>query len=96
MANKNKQTRGHIFISGRVQGVAFRYYSQKTAQKLGVTGWTRNCMNGKVEIMVEGEKENVIQFIDWCHVGPWSAIVENVDIIWENYRGEFVSFNIRG
>ena len=55
-----------------------------------------HLINGKVEIMVEGEKENVIQFIDWCHVGPWSAIVENVDIIWENYRGEFFSFNIRG
>lgn len=96
MSNENKQTRGHIFISGRVQGVAFRYYSQKTAQKLGVKGWARNCINGKVEIMVEGEKENVIKFIDWCHVGPWSAIVENVDIIWENYRGEFFSFNIRG
>ena len=62
--NKNDNSiRGHIFVSGRVQGVAFRYYTQKMAQKLVITGWVRNCADGKVEIIAEGDKEKVNQLI---------------------------------
>ena len=94
--NKNtKKVRVHLLISGRVQGVAFRYYTQDIAQGLGVMGWVRNCWDGKVEIIVEGEEEKVKKLISWCYQGPGSAIVEKVDIEWEKYRGEFNSFAIR-
>ena len=96
MDKNDKSVRGHIFITGRVQGVAFRYYTQKIANKLGITGWIRNCVDGKVEIIAEGSKERVRQLIDWCHEGPRSAIVKKVDLTWEEYRGEFLFFNVKG
>ena len=95
--NKNtKMVRAHLLISGRVQGVAFRYYTQDIAQSCEIMGWVRNCWDGKVEIIVEGEEEKVKKLISWCYQGPGSAIVEKVGIEWEKYRGEFNSFGIRG
>jgi len=91
-----KKVRAHLLISGRVQGVAFRYYTQDIAQSCEIMGWVRNCWDGKVEIIVEGEEEKVKKLISWCYQGPGSAIVEKVGIEWEKYRGEFNSFGIRG
>ena len=96
MNKDGKKVRAHLLISGRVQGVAFRYYSQDIAQSLGAKGWVRNCGDSKVEIVVEGEEEKVKKLISWCYQGPGSAVVEKVDIEWEKYRGEFNSFGIRG
>ena len=96
MDKGTKVVRAHLIISGRVQGVAFRYYAQDIAQNLGVKGWIRNCWDGKVEIVLEGEGEEVKELVDWCYHGPESAVVEKVDMKWEEYRGEFNSFGIRG
>ena len=52
-----KKVRAHLLISGRVQGVAFRYYTIDMAQSLGINGWVKNCCDGKVEIVMEGEEE---------------------------------------
>ena len=95
MDKEIKEVRVHLLISGRVQGVAFRYYTQDNAQSLGVKGWVRNCWDGKVEVIVEGEEGKVKKLINWCYQGPGSAIVEKVGIEWEKYRGEFNSFGIR-
>jgi len=95
MDKEIKEVRAHLLISGRVQGVAFRYYAQDNAQSLGVKGWVRNCWDGKVEVIVEGEEGKVKKLINWCYQGPGSAIVEKVGIEWEKYRGEFNSFGIR-
>ena len=91
-----KEVRAHLIISGRVQGVSFRYYTQDIAQNLEIKGWIKNCWDGKVEVVMEGEEEKVKKLIDWCYRGPGSAIVEKVGIEWEKYRGEFNSFGIRG
>ena len=91
-----KNVRAHLLISGRVQGVAFRYYTINNAQNLRIKGWVRNCWDGKVEIVMEGEEEKVKELIDWCYRGPSSAIVEKVDIKWKKFRGEFTAFGIRG
>ena len=96
MDNDLKKVRVHLLISGRVQGVAFRYYAQDIAQSLGIKGWVKNCWDGKVEILVEGEEDKVKELIDWCYRGPRSAIVGKVDMKWEEYRGEFKTFSIRG
>ena len=96
MGKSIKKVRAHLLISGRVQGVAFRYYTQDIAQGLGIKGWVRNCGDGRVEIVVEGEEDRVKELIDWCYQGPGSAIVEKVDVEWEKYSGEFNSFGIRG
>jgi acylphosphatase len=95
MNKDGKKVRAHLLISGIVQGVAFRYYTQDIAQNLGVKGWVRNCWDGKVEIVVEGEEGKVKKLINWCYQGPGSAIVEKIDIEWGKYIGEINSFGIR-
>ncbi|HER23972.1 MAG TPA: acylphosphatase [Candidatus Atribacteria bacterium] len=90
-----KKVRAHLLISGRVQGVAFRYYTRDIAQSLEITGWVKNCWDGKVELIIEGEEDRVNELINWCHQGPKSAIVEKVEVEWEEEKGEFNSFSIR-
>lgn len=87
--------RAHLYISGIVQGVCFRAYTQETAQDLGLTGWVRNLHDGRVEIITEGQKDKIEQFIQWCHKGPPGATVDNVEIEWMNATNEFKDFEIR-
>lgn len=89
-----KKVRAHIFVSGQVQGVCFRIDTQQVARELGLTGWVKNLSNGKVEIIAEGEEEKVKQMVDWVKQGPPVAQVNNVDIEWQKYKGEFKSFHI--
>jgi acylphosphatase len=87
--------RAHLYISGRVQGVFFRYETKAMALKLGVNGWVRNLPNGQVEALVEGEKEKVEKLIEFCRRGPPGAHVTQVDVKWESPTGEFKSFVIK-
>lgn len=88
------KARAHVYVSGIVQGVFFRSNTKRMADKLGVKGWVRNLPDGRVEAVFEGEKEAVTSMIEWCHKGPPDAIVENVDVKWEEYKGEFKDFRI--
>lgn len=81
-------------ISGKVQGVYFRHNMKQVARRHNVTGWVRNLKNGKVEAILEGEDINVNEVIEWCHVGPSGARVEDVDVKFEDYKGEFDTFEI--
>ena len=87
--------RAHVIISGMVQGVFFRSETRDEAKKLGVKGWVRNLSDGRVEAVFEGEEENVKKLIEFCRRGPPGARVTDVDIIWENYTGEFRNFEVR-
>jgi acylphosphatase len=87
-------TRAHVFVSGRVQGVSFRWYTQRKAQELGLTGWVRNLWDGRVEAIFEGKEKRVKDAVAWCHVGPSSAWVEDVEVSYETPSGEFNSFRI--
>ncbi|ADP77339.1 acylphosphatase [Methanothermus fervidus DSM 2088] len=89
------KVRAHIFISGRVQGVFFRANTKKVAEKHGVKGWVRNLPDGRVEAVLEGEKEDVEKVIEFCREGPPLAKVTNVDVKWEKYKGEFRNFEVR-
>ncbi len=91
-----KRVRAHLLISGRVQGVGFRYRAQNIAQNLGVRGWIKNCWDGKVEVVMEGEEDKVKKLIDWCYQGPRSAEIEKIDLEWEEFKGEFTNFDIKG
>ncbi len=88
-------TRVHVFISGIVQGVFFRSSTKDKAGELGISGWVRNLSDGRVEAVFEGEKENVEKMVDWCRKGPEYARVSGVDVIPEQYRGEFSGFLLR-
>ena len=84
-----------MIVSGRVQGVFFRQNTLKKAEELGVLGWIKNLPDGRVEAVFEGEKEKVERMVDWEKKGPVSALVEKVEIDWQDYRGEFKSFQLR-
>ncbi len=90
-----EQVRAHIKIRGRVQGVWFRALAQERARELGVRGWVRNCPDGSVEVVAEGEKNALQRLITWCHKGPEGALVTDVEVKWEPHRGEFQDFSIR-
>jgi acylphosphatase len=89
------KTRAHVFVGGKVQGVFFRQKTKPQAQILGVTGWVRNLPDGRVESVFEGEEQAVKALVEYCHHGPSYARVENVDVTWEDYRGEFSDFKMR-
>ena len=87
-------TRADLLISGRVQGVFYRASAQQEAMRLGLVGEVRNLPDGQVEAIVEGPKERVEEFIDWCRRGPPSADVENVQVRWSKALGEFRTFMV--
>jgi acylphosphatase len=89
------KVRAHVFVSGRVQGVFFRSETRYEAKRGNIAGWVRNTYDGRVEAVFEGEKEDVEKAIDFCRRGPLGARVTNVDVRWEDYRGEFRDFKIR-
>ena len=70
----------HAFVHGRVQGVAFRYYTKARARELGVFGWVRNRADGSVEVWIEGAPEQVLEMLAWLDHGPPTAEVVRVDI----------------
>lgn len=84
-----------VRISGRVQGVWFRQSTKDKADESGVTGWCRNCPDGSVEAVFEGEKEVVQSIIDWCHEGPKMARVERVEVEWLDTVAGLSSFEVR-
>jgi acylphosphatase len=92
--NNNKKIRAHLFISGRVQGVYFRQNTRMVATRHRVTGWVRNLRDGRVEVILEGKETDVGEVIEWCQVGPAKATVDNIDIRYEKYRGEFQEFKV--
>ncbi len=88
------QKRVHIFVKGKVQGVFFRQRMKDIAEKKNVTGWVRNLQDKRVEAVLEGKDTDVNSVMEWSHMGPPNAIVDNVDIINENYKDEFSKFEI--
>ena len=68
----------HAWVSGRVQGVGFRYSALREAERCGLTGWVRNTMNGEVEVWVEGHPDKLAEFSAWLHKGPRSSRVDSV------------------
>jgi len=88
------QKRVHIFVKGRVQGVYFRQGMKDIAEKKNVTGWVRNLQDKRVEAILEGKDTDVNSVIEWSQTGSPNAIVENVEIINENYKSEFSKFEI--
>ena len=87
--------RAHVFVNGKVQGVFFRAKTMQEAVRLGVNGWVRNLLDGRVEAVFEGEKEAVDAAVDFCRKGPRGAVVTNLELNWEPFSGEFKNFKVR-
>lgn len=82
-------------MNGRVQGVNFRYSTKLEADALGLCGWVRNLPDGRVEALIEGPENAVRQLVDWCRSGPSLARVDEVNVEWGDYCGEFTDFSVR-
>jgi acylphosphatase len=89
------KTRAHVFVTGRVQGVFFRVETKRAADRYDVNGWICNLPDGRLEAVFEGEKDVVNALVAFCKHGPSGAKVENVDLTWETYTGEFDRFKIK-
>lgn len=82
----------HVVVRGRVQGVFFRASTQREARRLGLTGWVKNRPDGAVEMLAEGEETALRQLCMWAERGPTAARVEDVQVRWRSYSGEFPDF----
>lgn len=87
--------RAELTIHGRVQGVFYRQSTREKACSLGLTGWVKNCPDGSVAAVFEGEKTAVDAVIEWCRRGPVAARVSEIDLDWQVFQGEFSGFEIR-
>lgn len=85
----------HLQITGRVQGVAFRAYTTREARRLDLSGWVRNCTDGSVELLAEGDMAPLEELEAWCHHGPTSASVANINTQWLEFIGDLGPFSIR-
>ena len=81
--------RRHVYISGMVQGVSFRWYTVQEARARGLGGFVRNLPDGRVEAVFEGPDEAVDQMVAWCRHGPRYARVTRVDVEAEEPEGLF-------
>jgi acylphosphatase len=86
----------HVVVRGRVQGVYYRASALREARQHGLTGWVRNRPDGSVELVVEGEEDQVKDFLTWAQQGPATARVDKIETKWRSYTGEFSEFRIEG
>ena len=83
-------------VRGRVQGVGFRYFAQREAVVLGLTGWVANEPDGSVRCVAVGPRAIVEAFIERLREGPPSALVDRVELSWRpGSSGAFTSFGVR-
>lgn len=88
------RVRGHVWVTGAVQGVGFRYFAHRMARGLGVGGFARNLADGRVEVVAEGPRRAVEEFVGRLRRGPSGAAVADVQVEWETPSGA-VDFVIR-
>lgn len=87
--------RVHAIVYGRVQGVFFRDFTRKEAERLCLKGWVRNCRDGTVEVVLEGDDEKVAEMLHWLQHGPPEARVDEVVTRQEQPVGVELSFVVR-
>ncbi len=84
----------HVYYSGRVQGVGFRFTAEDIANELGVRGWVRNLSNGRVEAMLEAEEDVLRDFLSRM-AKNFSSYISDVTVEWQDTGLEFSAFKIR-
>lgn len=84
----------HIIVTGRVQGVGFRYFTVRCANNLGLRGWVRNLPDGGVEAVIQGQDDSIEQMIELLQKGPGASIVTDLKIE-EIEQEEFSGFTMR-
>lgn len=90
-----RRARVSLRVAGRVQGVGFRWAAIAEARRLELSGWVRNRADGAVEIVAEGDKDNLALLAEWAKRGPRMAEVSGVEVKWSADAGEFSEFRMR-
>jgi acylphosphatase len=89
------RTAAHILVSGIVQGVFYRDFTQRNAQALKLSGWVRNLRDGRVEAVAEGEKKDILRLLEHLREGPPGSRVDDVGVTWETPTGVSEDFKVR-
>ena len=89
------KARAHLFVSGRVQGVSYRWFVFDVANTLNLSGWVRNLPDTRVEAVFEGNREVIEKAILKCRQGPPASRVADIDVTWENGFEGLPDFEIR-
>ena len=84
----------HALIRGRVQGVGYRFFAERCAEKHSIRGWVRNLPNNDVEVVAQGTKEQLEQFMSLLWQGPRSALVDDIDLEWRLPSKKYDFFSI--
>ncbi|MGZ4979324.1 MAG: acylphosphatase [Methylobacter sp.] len=84
-----------ILVSGRVQGVYFRLFTQNKAKHFSIKGSVRNLPDGRVEIIAEAENMAIEKFIKWCNKGPITARVDHVEVTELQHDEALTTFEIK-
>ncbi|MHB8173517.1 MAG: acylphosphatase [Nitrospirota bacterium] len=91
----SRKVAAEIYVSGRVQGVGYRFFTERAALKYNVRGWSRNLPDGSVVLEIEAGEEDAREFIKELEKGPAMARVEDVKVDWKTYTGRFQNFTIK-
>jgi acylphosphatase len=83
----------HIFLSGKVQGVGFRYFTRRIAEELDIKGWVRNLYDGRVEVIAEGDR--LEEFVAMVKKGPVGSKVDDIEVCELDEEIGYSGFEIR-
>ena len=86
--------RAHIFFSGRVQGVGFRYTAERFALEIGLVGWVKNTADNRVEVVCEGAEAKINLLLDRIKQSFLGPYIKKTACDWERPTGEFKDFRV--
>lgn len=82
----------HLLISGFVQGIGYRAFVKREAEKLGVFGWVRNLVDNRVEVIAQSDGETLKKFVKICEKGPFLSEVKNIAVEWQEPQELYLTF----
>ncbi len=84
-----------ITITGRVQGVGFRYFASNRANELGVTGWAKNSVDGSVQIVAQSDEPTLKTYVDYLRLGPTLSRVDKISVYKSDVTTVFDNFSVK-
>ena len=85
----------HAIVKGHVQGVGYRWFAARSAERISLTGWAKNLPNGEVEVKAFGDKGALNSLIKQLSIGPSFSKVNDVVVKWIEFEPSHTEFNIR-
>lgn len=82
-------------ITGRVQGVGYRYFAAQKANEMGITGWVKNAVDGSVIVVAQGIEEEIKTYIDYLYIGPTRSRVDQISKVKFNTLSDFNNFSVK-